>query len=66
MVVWQHLGEQILDFWKMQQQKLVTPLSIAAWFCSPEEEIRKDVLAFGTGQDWMAIDGVIAKIFYPI
>jgi hypothetical protein len=66
MVVRQHLGEQILDFWNMRRQKLITPLSIAAWFCSPEEEIQKDVLAFGTGQDRMAIDGVIAKIFYPI
>jgi hypothetical protein len=66
MVVWQHLGEHILDFWNMRQQKLITSLSIAVWFCSPEEEIQKDVLAVGTGQDRMAIDGVIAKIFYPI
>jgi hypothetical protein len=52
MVVWQHLGEQILDFWNMQQQKLITPLSIAAWFCSPEEEIRKDVLALRDRTRW--------------
>jgi hypothetical protein len=41
-------------------------LSVAAWFCSPEAEIQKDVLENGTGQDRQAIDGVIAKIFYPI
>jgi hypothetical protein len=45
MVVWQYLGEQILDVWNMRRQKLIAPL---------------------LGQDWMAIDGVLAKIFYPI
>jgi hypothetical protein len=35
----QHLGEQILEFWKKRKQKLITPLSIAGWFCSPEEVI---------------------------
>jgi hypothetical protein len=28
MVVRQHLGEQILDFWNMQRQKLITPLCL--------------------------------------
>jgi hypothetical protein len=66
LVVRRHLGEQILDFWNICRQKLITPLSIAAWFCSPEAVIRKDVLAFGTGRDRHVIDGVIAKIFAPI
>jgi hypothetical protein len=35
----QHLGEQILEFWNKQKQKLMTPLLIAGWFCSPEEVI---------------------------
>jgi hypothetical protein len=61
-----HPGEQILDFWNIRHQKLITPLSVAAWFCSPEAEIQKDVLENGTGQDRQAIDGVIAKIFHPI
>jgi hypothetical protein len=35
----QHLGKQILEFWNKLKQKLITPLSIAGWFCSPEEVI---------------------------
>jgi hypothetical protein len=66
LVIRQHLGEQILDFWNIRRQKLITILSVAAWFCSPEAEIQKDVLENGTGQDRQAIDGVITKIFYPI
>jgi hypothetical protein len=61
-----HLGEQMLDFWNVRREKLITPLSIAAWFCSPQEEIRKDVLANSTGQDQAAVDLVIGTIYYPI
>jgi hypothetical protein len=32
-----HLGEQMLDFWNVCREKLITLLSIAAWFCSPQE-----------------------------
>lgn len=66
LVVQRHLGEQISDIWKVRREKLITPLSIAAWFCSPEAVIRKDVLARGTGQHRQLIDSVIAKIYYPI
>jgi hypothetical protein len=31
-----HLGEQVLEFWEKRKQKLITPLSIAGWFCSPD------------------------------
>jgi hypothetical protein len=34
-----HLGEQILEFWNKRREKLITLLSIAAWFCSPDKLI---------------------------
>jgi hypothetical protein len=37
--IWRHLGEQISDLCKICQQKLITPLLIAAWYCSPQAEI---------------------------
>jgi hypothetical protein len=58
--------EQMLDFWNVHREKLITPLSIAAWFCSPQEEIRKDVLAKSTGQDQAAANLVIKTIYYSI
>ena len=36
-----HLGEQILFFWMKRRAKLITPLSLAAWFCSPDPDIRR-------------------------
>jgi hypothetical protein len=56
----------MLDFWNVRRKKLITPLSIAAWFCLPQEEIRKDILANSTGQDRAAVDLVIGTIYYPI
>jgi hypothetical protein len=61
-----HLGEQILEFWEKRKQKLITPLSIAGWFCSPEECIRQDVLANATGAHRLEVESVIAKIYFPI
>jgi hypothetical protein len=61
-----HLGEQMLDFWNVCREKSIAPLSIAAWFCLPQEEIRKDVLANSTGQDQVAVGLVIGTIYYPI
>lgn len=41
-------------------------MSIAAWFCSPEEEICRDVAANSTGEDQAAVELVIAKVYFPI
>jgi hypothetical protein len=62
----QHLGEQILEFWNKRKQKLLTPLSIAGWFCSPEEVIRQDVMANSTAAHHLELESVIAKIYFPI
>jgi Protein of unknown function (DUF 659) len=61
-----HLGEQVLEFWEKRKQKLITPLSIAGWFCSPEELIRRDVVANATGAHRLEVESVIAKIYFPI
>ena len=68
-----HLGEKISLFWKKRCQKLITPLSLAAWFCSPSAEIRNDVRTFEqegnrreTGTNRLEIEAVIAKVFYPM
>jgi hypothetical protein len=66
LVVEKHLGEQMFDFWNHRRKKLITPLSIAAWFCSPQEEIREDVLLYSTAQDRAAVDLVVGSIYYPI
>ena len=59
------LGESIASFWLKRQEKLITPLSLCAWFCSPDENIRKDCQAKGTGDHRIIIEDVIAKVFYP-
>ena len=68
-----HLGEKIALFWKKRREKLITPLSLAAWFCSPSPYIQQDVLAFENegdreevGANRLEIEAVIAKAFYPI
>jgi hypothetical protein len=61
-----HLGENILAFWKKRREKLITPLSIAGWFCSPMPDIRKDVVAHETGADRLEVEKVIEKIYHPI
>lgn len=68
-----HFGEKIALFWKKRRQKLITPLSLAGWFCSPATEIRKDVIAFEeeanrleVGANRLKIESVIAKQYYPI
>jgi hypothetical protein len=61
-----HLGEHILAFWKKHREKLITPLSIAGWFCSPMPDIRKDVVAHETGADRLEVEKVIEKIYHPI
>jgi hypothetical protein len=62
----QHLGEQILSLWNKRRERLITPLSIAGWFCSPDPDIRKDVVEKGTGADRLEIEKVIAKLYFPI
>jgi hypothetical protein len=62
----QHLGEQILEFWNKWKQKLITPLSIAGWFCSPEDVIRQDVMANSTAAHCLELESVIAKIYFSI
>jgi hypothetical protein len=61
-----HLGEKISAFWYKRRQKLITPLSIAAWFCSPHPDIRADVVAHEIGADRLVVEEVIAKLYYPI
>ena len=34
-----HLGEQILYYWNKRRIKLITPLGVAGWYCSPDAEI---------------------------
>jgi hypothetical protein len=62
----QHLGEQILAFWNKRRQKLITPLALAGWFCSPSAEIRQDVVDKGSGANRLDIEMVIGKLYYPI
>jgi hypothetical protein len=61
-----HLGEHILLFWKKRRQKLITPLSIAGWFCSPDPDIRKDVVAHEIGADRLEVEKVIKKMHHPM
>jgi hypothetical protein len=61
-----HLGEEILEFWEKRREKLITPLSIAAWFCSPEELIRKDVMEKSTQEHRLMVESVIGKLYHPI
>jgi hypothetical protein len=61
-----HLGEQILLFWQKRREKLITPLSLAGWFCSPHADIRADVAAFASGADRLEVEKAIAKIFFPM
>jgi hypothetical protein len=60
------LGEQILSVWKKRRQKLITPLSVAGWYCSPHPDIRKDVVDRETGANRLDMEKVITKIFYPM
>ena len=59
-------GEQILLFWNKRREKLITPLSLAGWFCSPVAEIRQDVLEHEIGADRLKVEEVITKMYYPI
>jgi hypothetical protein len=61
-----HLGEQILEFWNKRREKLIMPLSIAAWFCSPDELILKDVMENSTQEHRLMVESVIAKLYHPI
>ena len=61
-----HLGEQILAIWKKRREKLITPLSIAGWFCSPNPDIRMDVITHLIGADRLDVETVIEKIYHPI
>jgi hypothetical protein len=61
----EHLGEQILSFWNHRRQKLLTPLSLAGWFCSPDAEIRKDVVENGSGSNRLDIELAIGKLYFP-
>ena len=60
------LGEQILLFWEKRREKLITPLSLAGWFCSPVFEIRQDVINYEVGADRLKVEEVIRKLYYPI
>ena len=59
------LGEQILCFWNKRREKLITPLSIAGWFCSPIADIRRDVVDHEEGANRLDVEAVIEKIYYP-
>jgi hypothetical protein len=60
-----HLGEKIVVAWEKRRKKLITPLSLAGWFCSPLPEIRQDVQGNGGGVYRLEVEGVIAKLYYP-
>jgi hypothetical protein len=62
----EHLGEQILLFWNQRRQKLITPLALAGWYCSPHADIRADVVAHEMGANRLEVEVVIAKMYYPI
>ena len=62
----QHLGEKLLAFWVKRREKLITPLSIAAWFCSPAPDIMADVEKYELGADRLAVESVIMKLYFPI
>jgi Protein of unknown function (DUF 659) len=61
-----HLGEQIKLFWVKRREALITPLSIAAWFCSPNPDVRADVIAYELGADRLEVESVIQKLFFPM
>lgn len=62
----EHLGEQIHAFWNRRRSKLITPLSLAGWFCSPIADIRKDVVAHEIGANRLDVEEVVRKIYYPM
>jgi hypothetical protein len=61
-----HLGEQILEFWNKWREKLIMLLSIAAWFCSPDKLIWKDVMENLAQEPRLMVESVIAKLYHPI
>jgi hypothetical protein len=61
-----HLGEKLLYFWNKRREKLITPLSLAGWFCSPIADIRKDVKDNEIGANRLDIELVIGKLYYPM
>jgi hypothetical protein len=61
-----HLGELIQAYWIKRRAKFITPLSLAAWFCSPEADIRQDVEKYQIGSDRIAVEDVIKKLYHPI
>ena len=62
----EHLGEQILFIWNKRRQKLITPLALASWYCSPHADIRVDVVAHEMGANRLEVEVAIAKMYYPI
>lgn len=61
-----HLGEKILSFWNHRRTKLITPLAIAGWYCSPSDDVRKDVMKLDNGIDRLEVDRCIKKMYHPI
>jgi hypothetical protein len=60
------LGENIEMYWKKRRQRLITPLSLAGWFCSPIPEIREDCKNNETGLNRLEVEEVIKKLYYPM
>jgi hypothetical protein len=46
--------------------KLITPLSLAGWFCSPDADIRKDVVDHEIGANRLDVEKVIGMLYYPM
>jgi Protein of unknown function (DUF 659) len=61
-----HLGQQLLAFWKKRRLPLITPLSLAAWYCSPHPDVREDCVAHELGADRLKVESVIEKLYYPM
>jgi hypothetical protein len=62
----QHLGEQIHALWRKRRLKLITPLALAAWFCSPDPNIRQDVVDHELGSDRLEVEKVVIKLYHPM
>ena len=61
-----NLGERIKSFWLLRRSKLITPLSLAAWYCCPHPDIRQDVRDHEIGGNRLDVETVIMKLFYPM
>ena len=62
------LGDQIISLWRKRASKLSHPYAIAAWFCSVDPNVMKDVVQAvkknETGRLRVVVDDLIAKLLH--